>query len=115
MRGIPLTYWSLIQLATLLLSAQTSLAGTLGSATEMRVKADLEESLSHLMTKDNFIVQATATVDTVTERQVVEGETITQQNVNLSVNVPPLPGFQPSPLQAQPQPPSQNRQVYKMV
>ena len=81
---------------------------------ETRVKADLDESLSRILSKDQYSIQVIAETETVTERKLLEGETLTG-TPEKEVIVPPLPGFEPPPHAAENKPTQTSRQVYKNV
>ena len=78
------------------------------------VKMELEDAISKIVPKDRFLVQVTMNTDTVSEKRISEGETVTQNNPSNEVNVPPLPGFTVPPTTPQ-SPVGQSRQSYKMV
>lgn len=78
-----------------------------------QVQSDLELSLSKLLPKERFLVQVNSVVDTVSEKVLSEGESITALP-NQTTEVPPLPGFTPQP-QEIPKNVGQTRQTYKMV
>lgn len=90
-------------------------ANPAGDMTEIKIKTDLEETVGRVAPKERFLVQVFTQFETVSEKKLVEGETTSQNNPSQEIIVPPLPGFQPSPIQTQNIAPQQNRQTFKMV
>lgn len=83
---------------------------------EGKVRADLDSILSKMLEPNQYSVQVSAQVERVNERQMVEGEQITQPPpAQREPVVPPLPGFNP-PLSRSPETaPTQMRQVFRTV
>ena len=82
---------------------------------ESKVRADLESTLTKMIDPSQFSLQVSANVQTRSERQMVEGEQITQPRAaTADVHVPALPGFDPAPVAA-PESPGQMRQVFRTV
>ncbi|MGE4233685.1 MAG: FliG C-terminal domain-containing protein [Bacteriovoracia bacterium] len=80
-----------------------------------KLQNDLESAITRFVPKDSFIVQVNASTETVSEKRLVEGESLVQSGGANEVVVPPLPGFTPPVEQVKQTPPNQTRQVYKMV
>lgn len=79
---------------------------------ENKIKGDLSSMISKVISKDDFFLTVNSTYNTRRVREVVEGESISQ-NKNQNVNIPPLPGFDP-PLNNKPET-KRDRQVYKIT
>lgn len=84
---------------------------------EAKVQQDLENSLSKIITKEQFIVQTSAEIRVETERRLVEGENVANAIPRDPEDVPPptMPGFVPEPTTPTPQLPQQTREVFKTV
>lgn len=84
---------------------------------ESKVQSDLENALSRIIPKDEFLVQVNAEVQQKSERKLIEGETITSQiEVAEDSPVTPLPGFVPEYKEDRAKDkPMQSRQVYRTV
>lgn len=99
--------------------SSTALAMTDPVVLQSKLQGDLEMALSRMLPKEKYAVQVSVESDTVMEKVLVEGETVSQiaASAQQQVSVPPLPGFNPEPpVQAPPAAPAgQSRQVYKMV
>ena len=95
-------------------SAQTQIDPVVVQA---KTKSDLESGLSKLIAPEEFDVQVNVATNTRMERQLVEGESITQTRPSEPrVAVPPLPGFTTGPEPVEPSvQPAQSRNVYRMV
>lgn len=81
---------------------------------ESRVQMDLDNMLSRIIHREQFLVQVAAEVTTRRERQLVEGETEEAPGVPLSPRVKPMPGFVIEPTTTPPQPTKGDRKVYRM-
>ncbi len=84
---------------------------------ESKVQGDLENALSRLIPKEEFLVQVNAEVQVKSERKLVEGETIISQvEREEETTVPPMPGFVPEIKEERSKDkPTQSRQVYRTV
>jgi hypothetical protein len=80
---------------------------------ETKVRTDLDQFLSRILEPHQYALQTLVQVDTVRERQLVEGEQITQPPQKAGVEVPPLPGFDPTPQQPAETNVAQLRQVFR--
>jgi hypothetical protein len=82
---------------------------------ESKVQSDLSGLLDKILEPHQYSLQVTAVMDRVNERQLVEGEQLTQPSQLSRTVVPPLPGFDPPANSPQPPSPTQTRQVFRMV
>lgn len=87
--------------------------------TESKVYTDLDNLLSRLFTREQFVVAVNAKVAMRSDRRLVEGEI--DQNAGLEIEpdepaVPVMPGFSPEAKSKRNKAPSgRNRQLYRMV
>lgn len=84
---------------------------------ESKVQQDLENTLSRIISRDQFLVQSTADIQIDVERKLVEGESIQNAIPKDPEEEPPtsMPGFVPEPVTKDPKFPQQIRQIYKNV
>jgi len=84
---------------------------------EGKVQSDLENALSRIIPREEFLVQVNAEIQVRSERKLVEGETIVTQMERVEESpVRPMPGFVPDIREEQPKDkPTQSRQVYRTV
>lgn len=83
-------------------------------AVEQKVSEDLKQTLGLIVGPDRFLLQTTVLENRRMERQLVEGENITQQTSSPQIEIPPLPGFTVAPPKP-PTNPGQSRQTFRMV
>lgn len=86
------------------------------SAIASKVEADLETALSRVLPQDGFLVHANATVATISEKKLIEGETVAEVAPREKPQPEPMPGFiaPPRPPRA-PVAPTQSKQIFKTV
>jgi len=85
---------------------------------EGKVQTDLDNLLSHLMPREQFLVQVNAEVEMETRREVIEGETTNDQLVDAKHEevIPMMPGFVPEVEKKEsPQLPRHQREVFRNV
>jgi hypothetical protein len=82
---------------------------------ETKVQVDLENALSRLMPREDFLVQVNTDVVTHVERRLVEGETITTKPEPTRPPVDTMPGFLPEPDIRPPPPPPETRETYRII
>jgi hypothetical protein len=82
---------------------------------ETKIQTDLETSLSRLIPREQFLVQASSEIETMSERKVVEGETILSDSEPEAPFAPAMPGFTPESEPTKTTRPMQTRQVYRTV
>ncbi len=89
---------------------------------EAKVQSDLENAISRIISKEQFLIQVNADIQIKSERRLVEGETLqaqTQSEIKKENEVaPPLPGFVPEfkeEVVVKENPSVQSRQVYRTV
>lgn len=110
----------MIQSLILLLSASIAVGAQNIDPTmvEMKVQGDLERSIGRILRPEQYAVQVTAQTETKKERLLLEGESYSQSSApRARPNVPPLPGFSPTPDAGEEvaQNNNQTRQVYREV
>ena len=81
---------------------------------ESRVQMDLDNMLSRIIHREQFLVQVAAQVTTRRERQLLEGETEESPSIPIGPRVKPMPGFVIEPSTTPPQPTKGDRRVYRM-
>ncbi len=83
---------------------------------ETKVQQDLENTLSKIIEREQFLIQVISDVVIKSERKVVEGETIINNtSEEAEVFVTPMPGFVPEPQVKSQTKPLQTRSVFRLV
>ncbi len=84
---------------------------------ENKISHDLEESLSKMIAREQFLVQVNSVLNLKAEKRLIEGETtIDNFELKRANNAPVMPGFNPEPEALPPvYPNSKTREIYRTV
>lgn len=83
---------------------------------ENKIQGDLDNLLSKILPREQFLVTTAADITTRLEKKVLEGEVLTAETpLQESVFVPTMPGFIPETESKPAKLPAQTRQTYRMV
>lgn len=79
------------------------------------IQSELETALSRMLPAHSYLVQVHPTIETVSEKKLLEGESVTQRPESTVTTMPPLPGFTPPLNTTRTQPAGQTREIFKTV
>lgn len=110
-----LTLLVIFGLALLAVSSRAATPASEPFLVETKVQVDLENALSRVIPREQFLVRVNTEVGNRVERRIVEGETTTTRPEPTQAPIPVMPGFLPE-AQVKPQNPApQMRELYRLV
>ncbi len=82
---------------------------------ETKIQTDIENTLSRMFPREQFLVLVTTEVTVRTEKKLVEGEVLIPAPETPEVSITSMPGFLPEPDLRPPQKAQPTRQTYRIV